>query len=210
MMRSVSVGISTLRRSTYRAVVWPYNTHHIIVQARSFVNLPKPISLFKSEPQAYEITKVITSCNSKLLFEIVSSVDQYQTFIPFLHDSFVSHRDEVTGLPLVAGLRVGWKQYDEIFNCNIKTITNKQVIAESVSDDHEANLNTSRESVFEFLRTEWNFVDVTQNKCKVHLKLNYQFKNPLYNSLSSLFNQQITDIMIKAFESRVRELQRHQ
>ncbi|KAK6459866.1 hypothetical protein DFJ63DRAFT_321414 [Scheffersomyces coipomensis] len=181
-----------------RSIIQP--TYHY--QYRSFITPPSFIS---SQPQSYTITKIIHNCNASLLFEIVSSIDQYPSFIPFLQRSFVSSRDEGTGLPLSAGLTVGWKQYEEEFICDITTIMNQRVIAESVN-------HSEGSEIFEFLKSEWNFKNVKVkgglDKCKVDLKLDYQFKNPLYNSLSSLFNQQITDIMIKAFESRVRQLQK--
>ncbi|CAH2354485.1 coenzyme Q-binding protein Coq10p, mitochondrial [[Candida] railenensis] len=161
---------------------------------RSFFSFPGTNSV-----QTYQVKKRLNFPPSTL-FEIVSSVDKYNEFVPFVTESFVNKRDSKTGNPTEAGLRVGWQQFDEIFTCNLKCETDKCVIAESLTV-----------SLFDKLHTEWKFTPIEnphikQTSCQVELNLTYSFKNPLYNTVSSLFSEQVTQLMLRAFESRAREL----
>lgn len=135
-----------------------------------------------------------------LIFLVVADVLKYQEFVPFVTHSFVNERAEDTKLPSEAGFRVGWKQYDEKFTCKLSCIKDKQVIAESVTV-----------LLFSHLYNEWNFKEVKNRFTNeldtyVELILRYKFKNPLYNTMCSLFQHQVSETMIQAFEARAMQL----
>ena len=69
-----------------------------------------PFSVFQN-PQSYEISKILHG-SPKQVYDIVSQVDQYKTFVPFVEDSFISQRNK-DELPTRAGLLVGWKDIVE-------------------------------------------------------------------------------------------------
>ncbi|OBA23936.1 hypothetical protein METBIDRAFT_76851 [Metschnikowia bicuspidata var. bicuspidata NRRL YB-4993] len=148
--------------------------------------------------QTYRITKKI-STHPDQLYLIITDVSKYEEFVPFVTSSFVNQYDPDTKLPTEAGLRVGWKQYDESFTCKLICEENK-VIAESMSI-----------LLFESLYNEWNLKEVKSRftnelSTLVELLLRYKFKNPFYNTLSSMFHNQVSNIMIKAFEERAMNL----
>ncbi|CCG24233.1 coenzyme Q (ubiquinone) binding protein [Candida orthopsilosis Co 90-125] len=148
-----------------------------------------------SKPQTYSITRVLKGSPSQL-YKIVSEVNNYKNFVPFVEDSFVSSRDEQQQ-PTRAGLKIGWKDITEKFECMLTCKENERVHARSVELD-----------LFHELETEWKFRDANGDKCRVDFTLLYKFKNPLYDRLSFMFAPQVTNIMIGAFESRLQQLKR--
>lgn len=154
-----------------------------------------------SSTQTHRISRLIDAPPNRV-YEVVSQVQNYNKFVPFVKESFVTSTD-LNGEPSVAGLRVGWKQFDEIFECELTCNPNTSVLANSLTI-----------SLFEYLKTEWEFKPqrsklVKGEQCVVELLLSYKFKNPLYNTVSGMFSEQVTEIMIRAFESRVKELERN-
>lgn len=165
------------------------------IYRRNFISLP----FSNEQEQSHKVSKLI-SAKELVIFDVISDVQSYKQFIPFLEDSFVTERDG-NGYASEAGLQVGWKQYDERFVCKLTCTPHQSVIAESITT-----------SVFDSLYTEWRLTPVKSRithsgdltNCELTLK--YKFKNPLYNTVSSMFADQVTSIMIKAFETRVRQV----
>lgn len=170
-----------------------------VLSRRTFLSF----GLSLESPQSYRITKKV-NVPPKIIFQVVSEVSKYDQFVPFVTQSFINKVLEDTRLPLEAGLRVGWKQYDENFTCKLSCIENTQVKAESVTV-----------LLFDSLYNEWNFKEVKNRFTNeldtiVELILKYKFKNPVYNAVSNLFQSQVSDTMIKAFEERAMELKINQ
>lgn len=156
---------------------------------RSFFSLP-----FTSPSlQQYNVSKIINT-NAANVYQVISGVDKYDEFIPFVEKSFINSRSE-NDTPTEAGLRIGWQQFNEEFACKLICVPNKSVIAKSLTH-----------SLFDTLDTKWILVPLSDKITKVELNLAYQFKNPVYNNLSSVFSKQVTNIMIKAFEDRILDI----
>lgn len=171
---------------------------HHAAQRRKFLTLGL---LFNGEDKTHKITKKI-NVPSSLLYRVVADVTKYEDFVPFVTKSFVNEYDEETGLPTMAGLRVGWNEYDEKFVCKLRCIKNELLIVESATI-----------LLFEYLHNEWKFKEVRSNYTSekstiVDFCLKYKFKNPLYNTVSFLFHDKVTKVMMKAFEDRALELKR--
>ncbi|VEU21201.1 DEKNAAC102154 [Brettanomyces naardenensis] len=132
----------------------------------------------------------------ELVYGVVSSVDQYESFIPFCERSFVTERDG-EGEPSVAGLQVGFREFDEEFTCELKCKRPTVVRAKSMSH-----------SLFRFLETEWTIEPLGENVCNVEMKLKYDFRSSLYNRVSSLFAGKVATVMTKSFEKRSYEVSR--
>lgn len=163
---------------------------------RGFFDFPSPFNQ-TSNVITHKVVKKI-NVPPKLIFEIVSDVSKYKEFVPFVEESFINKRDS-NNLPVEAGLRIGWKQFDEKFICKLKCEQDKQVIAESLTT-----------LLFNSLYTEWNFQEVNnhtdQSSSQIELILKYNFKSSLYNTISSMFSEQVSKIMIQAFEERAIKL----
>ncbi|KAI5956612.1 coq10 [Candida jiufengensis] len=145
-----------------------------------------------SKPQTYSITKILNG-NSNQLYKIVSEVNSYKDFVPFVEDSFISSRDS-NHQPTKAELKVGWKDITEKFECKLHCIEGEKVNAKSLELE-----------LFEELETEWKFKDIPTGNCQVDFTLLYKFKNPIYDQLSFMFAPQVTTIMINAFENKLKQ-----
>lgn len=155
----------------------------------------------EAKEQKYVLLKSINS-RPENVYQVVSEVSEYQNFIPYCVESFVNKREPIDGKPIEAGLRVGFRQYDEKFLCDIKCINQNsqyKVIANSLSHN-----------LFHLLYGEWTIKAHPQRRSstQVELLLRFKFKSKLYNSVSSIFAKSVTELVMKAFERRVFESQR--
>lgn len=172
------------------------------VQNRFFFDFRDFLIKKNNNLQLYKIKKIIHA-NSIDMFNTVSDIENYKNFIPYVNESYVKIYDQ-NNLPSIAGLSVGWKNFNENFDCMIKCIPGKKIVGKSLS------LN-----LFHYLNIEWNFNDINninyysskkkiEKKCEVSLNLEFSFKNSLYNHVSSFFSDQITSLMINAFEKKIK------
>lgn len=149
-----------------------------------------------SKPQEFHLSKILNG-TPKQVYDIVSEVTQYQHFVPFVEESFITSRCSHTNTPTRAGLQVGWKDITERFECRLTCHEHKSVHAKSIQLD-----------LFDDLETKWVFSNVGGDKCKVDFTLLYKFKNPIYDRISFMFAPQVSEIMIKAFERRLMQIKR--
>lgn len=169
----------------------PNNLRHFLPQR----------SLFNSSSglHTHHLTKRV-GVSPQDLFRVVSDVERYKEFVPFVTQSFIDTYDD-TGLPTQGGFRVGWRDYDEQFVCRLRCVANRSVVAESMTT-----------LLFEHLHNEWKFRPAASRLAQPHtvvdFSLLFKFKNPLYNTVSALFQDRVSKIMIDAFEKRAKELAR--
>lgn len=163
-----------------------------ITPSRTFFSLP---STLNSEPQSHKVSERI-NVSPEQIYNVVADVAKYHEFVPFCEESFINSRDE-NNEPTEAGLRVGWKQFDEKFTCKLQCTPSEKIIAESITI-----------LLFHNLHCQWVFKPVKNlgvinpSGCQIDLTLKYNFKNPLYNTVSSMFADQVSKIMLKAFRQR--------
>mmetsp|Transcript_6618 Transcript_6618/g.8340 ORF Transcript_6618/g.8340 Transcript_6618/m.8340 type:complete len:210 (+) Transcript_6618:7797-8426(+) len=165
--------------------------------SRTFFTLPSFSSGPESGVQTYKVSKRV-NVTPEQMFNVVSDVSKYHEFVPFVEKSLITKKDKLE-LPLEGVLRVGWQQFDEEFTSKINCVPNEKVTVKSLTI-----------LLFNSLHTEWSFKEIKSShirepSCEVELNLKYSFKNPLYNAVSSMFSDQVTKIMIKAFEQRAIE-----
>lgn len=151
--------------------------------------------------QTYKLVRTIDA-KPKQIYEVVSQIDKYTDFIPYCIDSFIDKRDFITGNPISAGLRIGFQSYDEKFVCNVncQEFQEKQkFIVEAESTSH---------NLFKTCSTKWTIVPNLRkpNISQVELTLRFQFHSLLYNSVSSIFANNLTNLAMAAFQRRSVEL----
>ncbi|PTN18239.1 ubiquinone-binding protein COQ10 [Saccharomyces cerevisiae] len=151
--------------------------------------------------QRYVLRKAINAPPSTV-YAAVSEVAQYKEFIPYCVDSFVDKRNPVDNKPLIAGLRVGFKQYDEEFICNVTckdTDHTYTVVAETISHN-----------LFHLLISKWTIMPHPNrpNAAMVELLLRFKFKSRIYNSVSLIFAKTVTELVMNAFAKRAYHLVR--
>ena len=184
------VGVRCLNRSLLR----PFGTRGFFDQLNTFHEI---------KTQKYVLPKIIQGTPSQV-YDVVSEVSKYHEFIPYCEDSFVNERDD-SNKPKVAGLRVGFKQYDERFVCDVdckSKVGGKEVYvvrAESLSHN-----------LFDILSSQWTISTHPTRKdaSTVELLLKFKFKSRLYNSISSIFAKSVTELVMDAFARRVYHLKK--
>ncbi|RAK71784.1 ubiquinone-binding COQ10-like protein [Aspergillus fijiensis CBS 313.89] len=163
------------------------------------------------------------------LFEVISDVQSYSSFLPFLTASTVTHRDPTTQYPTRAFLTVGYGPLSETFtskvDCDPQRLT---VTAQSgarfgvAKKDGQAvssggggggfGFPGAEEGIFEYLSTKWELADVTaemdggRSMTRVHLEIGFEFKNQWHATMMSAVEGQMAGVMIEAFEKRMGEV----
>lgn len=167
------------------------------------------------------------------LFEVISSVESYATFLPFLNSSTVTARDKETGYPTQAYLTVGYGPLSETFTSKVDCDSEKWVV-EARSGEKFVEKSSSGsgsgfglgalagfagfpgadEGIFEYLSTKWELVPESGTaagtgsdpRTTVKLEIRFEFKNPLYATMMGAVEGQMAGVMIEAFERRIREV----
>lgn len=158
-----------------------------------------------TKDMTYTLCKTINDVSPQRTFSIVSQIQQYQDYIPYCKESVVHERDQSTNWPILASLRVGFKQYDEKFVCNVKC--NKEsdnhymIVADSISDH-----------LFSGFVCQWEIVSHPgrPNSSQIKLSLKFQFKSSLYNNVASLFARSLTSLALNSFHKRIIQYERNE
>lgn len=155
--------------------------------------------------QRYTLTKTMNA-PPEYVYDVVSEISKYRDFIPYCEDSFVNKRNPIDGKPTEAGLRIGFRQYDERYTCRIECtklidggVETYRVIADSIT-----------ESLFRGLCTRWTIKPHPErpHTSKVELILTFEMRSKLYSSVSAIFASSVTELAMKAFDKRVFHLRR--
>ncbi|PYI14116.1 hypothetical protein BO86DRAFT_385757 [Aspergillus japonicus CBS 114.51] len=163
------------------------------------------------------------------LFEVISDVQSYSSFLPFLTASTVTHRDPATRYPTRAFLTVGYGPLSETFTSKVDcdpqrlTVTAQSGARFGVAKKDGQDVSSggsgsgfgfpgAEEGIFEYLSTKWELADVTaeigggKSMTRVHLEIGFEFKNQWHATMMSAVEGQMAGVMIEAFEKRMGEV----
>ncbi|PYI05746.1 hypothetical protein BO78DRAFT_284206, partial [Aspergillus sclerotiicarbonarius CBS 121057] len=150
------------------------------------------------------------------LFAIISSVESYSSFLPFLTASTVTHRDPTTKHPTRAFLTVGYGPLSETFTSKV-TCDEEKYIVEAKSGnvfgvgkkDGQEGFPGADEGIFEYLSTRWELRELEGNGeggTEVKLDIRFEFKSQLHAMLMGKVEGEMAGVMIQAFERRIRDV----
>lgn len=157
---------------------------------------------------------------------MIASVESYSQFLPFLTASTVTARDPATGLPTQAFLTVGYGPLSETFTSRVDCDQAKGTVEArsgakygKPSDQSAGSSSTSglsgffpgaNEGIFEYLSTRWELAPQADGpggpQTKVNLEVRFEFRSQLHATMMSAVEGQMANVMIEAFEKRIREL----
>ncbi|PWY91242.1 hypothetical protein BO70DRAFT_426128 [Aspergillus heteromorphus CBS 117.55] len=151
------------------------------------------------------------------LFRIISAVESYSSFLPFLTASTVTHRSPETGLPTRAFLTVGYGPLSETFTSRVDCDETKWVVEArsgakfgvGKKDGQEGMEGFVDEGIFEYLSTRWELRDVSaggKELTEVRLEIGFEFRSQLHAAMMGAVEGQMAPVMIEAFEKRIRDV----
>ncbi|KAK1454104.1 polyketide cyclase/dehydrase and lipid transporter [Colletotrichum paranaense] len=179
---------------------------------RPFFNLPNLAP--STTPQVLTATRTMPYPSTQL-YDVISDVDAYQTFVPYCAASRVTawsapDPDPANGgrrYPTQADLRVGWGGFEETFTSRLHCVPGKSVEAISGADVEGASPGNGGEggAVFRSLVTKWQLRPLASGTgTEVDLVIRFQFANPLYSAVSAAVSEKVAGVMIEAFQKRVK------
>ncbi|EMC91409.1 hypothetical protein BAUCODRAFT_79936 [Baudoinia panamericana UAMH 10762] len=190
-------------------------------QRRTFVSNPF------SAPQTLTASRTL-QYPSSLIYEVISDVGSYSTFLPYCQESVVTKQSQPASdgkqYPEEAKLVIGFNDsVSETFTSRVYCVPGLSV--EAVSGETNTTLSRSatqhhsqrpspdtdpsrKATVLRHLLTRWTLRDElpAQPKTEVNLHIEFQFANPVYAALSSAAAPRVAEKMIEAFERRVKSV----
>lgn len=163
--------------------------------------------------------------SAALLFKVISSVESYSQFLPFLTASTVTARDPDSGYPMQAFLTVGYGPLSETFTSKVDCDPSRWTVEArsgakyggGSGQNHGGRGGLSgffpgaNEGIFEYLDTRWELAPLAPvdapggPQTKVNLVVRFEFRNQLHATVMSAVEGQMASVMIEAFEKRIRE-----
>jgi coenzyme Q-binding protein COQ10 len=186
------------------------------ISSRPFITLPGS----SPSPQTLTASRTLPYA-PKALYEIISNIDSYSTFVPFCSASKVTHWSEPSTTdnhnrrsPTQATLRVGWAGFEESFTSRVNCVPFSLVEAVSGASaqlvaDPGRKLASNNSSVLRTLVTRWSLTPRTvagKEGAEVNLTIRFEFANPIYAAFSAAVSETIAARMIEAFESHARSV----
>ncbi|PLN84584.1 dehydrase and lipid transport-domain-containing protein [Aspergillus taichungensis] len=165
------------------------------------------------------------------LFKVISSVESYSEFLPFLTASTVTARDPTTNLPTRAFLTVGYGPLSETFtsqvdcdraNWTVEARSGARFGVDSKDGQSQAQAQNSlssvgfpgaNEGIFEYLSTRWELLPLEEQgsggrpQTRVQLQIQFEFRNQFHAAVMGAVEGQMAGAMIAAFEARIRQLE---
>ncbi|CAG8586448.1 4547_t:CDS:2 [Ambispora leptoticha] len=148
------------------------HSHFNKAQRCLFFTIPKLNDLLSSQKQ-YTGEKIIGYSQSQL-YEVVANINDYHLFVPFCTNSTVLSHEQLDSANdfMTAELGVGFQGFEETYISEVTCHRPKFVKAQASSD-----------------------------KLFRHL-LEFEFASPLHAQVSNMFFDQVSTLMVKAFENR--------
>ncbi|KAL1595818.1 Coenzyme Q-binding protein coq10, mitochondrial [Paraconiothyrium brasiliense] len=200
-------------------------------QRRTFFPNPFQSSLNplngSAQPQTLTAQRVLPYPAAPI-YSIVSDVQSYSSFLPYCQSSAVTRWSSPDSTyarkwPSEASLVIGWGNLTESFSSRVFCVPGRLV--ESIGGDTETDLKAqdithhlegvqdgdkgargAANGLMTHLRSRWTIEALEKDTTKVTLALEFAFSNPMYMALSAGAAPKVADIMVKAFEERVKKL----
>ncbi|KAL4786729.1 hypothetical protein BJX76DRAFT_320645 [Aspergillus varians] len=223
---------STLQAQQHQPTQKPISIQHLRHQKRTFLSSfipspPRPSNGNGNNGNSRTLTASRTLPYAPPpLFKVISSVESYAEFLPFLNASTVTARDQETGYPTQAYLTVGYGPLSETFTSKVDCDTEKWVVEARSGEKFVepssksgagfgalagfAGFPGADEGIFEYLSTRWELVPEVgsggEPRTTVKLEIRFEFKSQWYATMMSAVEGQMAGVMIEAFEKRIREV----
>lgn len=125
------------------------------------------------------------------LFALVADVERYPEFLPWTLRSRITKRESNE---FYADLVIGYKMIREKFGSKVSLDEPHHIRVEYLSGP------------MQYLSNEWKFIRECNGHCTIDFYVDFEFKNPVLQSLMGVFFNEAVKRMVSAFEERAYEL----
>ena len=140
--------------------------------------------------RSFEETREI-ACSAVTMFDIVMDIEAYPAFLPWVAGATILTRQagELSAelIADLAGSRHSFQTIDRF-------VTNKLI---------EVRL---LEGPFRFLESIWTFEPISDERCKVHFSIEFEFRSMMLDMVASPIFATACKSMVQSFEKRAMEL----
>ncbi len=137
----------------------------------------------------------ISDFSAYQLYSLVIDVEKYPDFVPWCNESkILTSKDDI----IEARLGIKFGIFSKSYISEIKHGVYKD-------NNYFININ-QKEGPFEYLKTNWDFIQQSEFKSLVTLKMEFEIKNKLIESVLGAIFDSTTNSMIEAFENRAKEI----
>ena len=136
--------------------------------------------------------EIIINYSANDLYEIVLDIEKYPEFIPWCSNVEIKSK---TKNNIIADLLVNYKFFKKTFTSDVRFDSNNLIINVIYIKGPLKNL-----------QNQWKFEKIDKNNTKVHFKIQFEFKNIIYQKISELFFDLIENKMIFSFKKRADEI----
>ena len=127
------------------------------------------------------------------LFALVADVDRYREFLPWCAGSRINAWE--TPDIFYADLVVGYKMFKERFSSKVYLERPHHIYIEYLKGP------------LKNLRNHWRFTDHPETaSCTIDFSVEFEFENKAFQSLASMFFNEVVKRMVAAFEARAAQI----
>jgi ribosome-associated toxin RatA of RatAB toxin-antitoxin module len=143
------------------------------------------------EPMPSIERNALVAYSTEQMYTLVNNVDAYQEFLPGCEKSTIIEQSEEHMLASMVLSKAGVRQ----------TLTTKN----SLVKNQEINMDLS-DGPFKSLSGGWTFTALSDEACKIELKLHFVFSNKLMEmAFGKIFNS-LANNMVNAFSARAKQV----
>ena len=125
------------------------------------------------------------------MFALVADVEKYPEFLPWCISSRITKREGDS--VIFADLIIGYKMVREKFTSKVVLERPNSIRVEYLKGP------------LKYLSNKWEFIP-RENGCTIDFYVDFEFRNPFFQSLMGVFFNEIVRRMVSAFEDRARSL----
>eukprot|EP01026_Neomeris_dumetosa_P041608 TRINITY_DN3451_c0_g2_i3.p1 TRINITY_DN3451_c0_g2~~TRINITY_DN3451_c0_g2_i3.p1 ORF type:complete len:259 (-),score=10.85 TRINITY_DN3451_c0_g2_i3:1088-1864(-) len=181
---------------THNQLISLWSNHNVLSTKIIQGNLPGSLhlrSIYSTAGKQYSEKRLI-GYSPQQLFEVVSSVQNYNKFVPWCQKSVVTK--QLTKQYMEAELEVGFQLFIEKYTSKVQ-MQYPSKIKTTVADS----------SLFDTLDSVWEFSPgPTPNTCWVSFSVDFTFKAKIYQNVANVFLEEVVQRMVASFENRCAQL----
>lgn len=129
--------------------------------------------------------------SAEQMFDLVADVDSYEEFLPWVTATRVRSDSDTE---MVADMLVGFKSLREKFTSKVEKRRPEEIRVHYM------------DGPLKDLDNLWLFTPVGDTACEIKFRVDFEFRNPLFEKMAGMYFDRAFRKMVQAFEERAEEL----